>query len=383
MDSNGNRTEAVVSVLVHEAIEIPAKPEASDDQVVTEQDQPVSIAALSNDAAGDSATLALYSFGQPQNGAVTLGPKGNLLYTPHENFAGDDHFGYVITDEHGNKSSATIYMTVTTVNEAPAPLLTQLSTNEDTELSIDLSALIHDPDGDALTIEGISAQNGTVIIDTDGTIVYTPNPDFHGTDTLLYTVSDTENTTTTAAVTMTVKPINDAPVAAKDEGATQEDHPVMIDVLANDHDIDGDTLNIEIIDRPEHGSVSRGEDGVLVYTPAPNFHGQEQFEYTVSDGHGGAYTSSVTVVVASVNDAPEASDDSASTTEDAAIAIQVLQNDDDLDGDALKIEAFDQPANGSTALDSAGIFTYTPNIGFNGQDSFTCSVSDGNSKSSQ
>jgi hypothetical protein len=119
-------------------------------------------------------------------------------------------------------------------------------------------------------------------------------------------------------------------------------------------------------------------NGSFTYTPDDDFNGTDSFSYTVSDGNGGTDTATVTATVTPVNDAPVAVDEAVTVAEDSgATVINVLGNDTDVDGDTLTFDGFTQATNGTVSLNN-GVLTYAPNANFNGTDSFTYFVSDGN-----
>ncbi|MEJ2332522.1 MAG: retention module-containing protein, partial [Desulfobulbaceae bacterium] len=256
-----------------------------------------------------------------------------------------------------------------------------LTTSEDTALTIEPATLLNndtDVDGDSLTITGYSQpSNGEVTTDTQGNLVYTPDADFNGNDTFTYTISDGMGGTDTASVTITVNPVNDAPVAVDDTGTSAEDSSIDIDVLANDTDLDGDSLTVESFTQPDHGTVTENSDGTLNYAPDADYNGSDSFTYTISDGQGGTDTATITLTVNPVNDPPVAVDDTGTSAEDSSINIDVLANDTDLDGDSLTVESFTQPDHGTVTENSDGTLNYAPDADYNGSDSFTYTTSDG------
>ncbi|WP_010232327.1 cadherin-like domain-containing protein, partial [Gillisia marina] len=135
--------------------------------------------------------------------------------------------------------------------------------------------------------------------------------------------TDAAGNTTTCIFTVLVK---GAPVALDDAVTTNEDTAVMISVLDNDSDPDGDPLTIISNTNPSNGIVVLNENGTFTYTPNANYNGQDSFEYTISDGNGGIDTATVLITVVPVNDAPVAVDDSSTTDEDTAVTISVLDN---------------------------------------------------------
>ncbi|MEZ5534645.1 MAG: Ig-like domain-containing protein [Thiolinea sp.] len=179
---------------------------------------------------------------------------------------------------------------------------------------------------------------------------------------------------------------NRLPVATADSDTTKINTPLNISVLANDNDPDGDQLTISSFqtDTANGGKVTAGEAGVLIYTPKADFTGTDSFTYTVSDGHGGEATATVTVVVednstGGSNTAPVATDDTVNAEPDKQVPVDVLNNDSDPDGDTLIIESVDnQSQQGGSLSISYGKVLYTPPAGFKGTDSFSYTISDGN-----
>ncbi|MGB4828854.1 MAG: Hint domain-containing protein [Paracoccaceae bacterium] len=170
---------------------------------------------------------------------------------------------------------------------------------------------------------------------------------------------------------------HEAPDANPDCAETPEDTPVVIDVLANDTDPNGDPLSIHGTPTAGHGTVSVNPDGTLTYTPDENYNGHDTITYMITDPDGNTATSTVAVTVTPVNDAPDAVDDLRSTPLDTAIIIPVLANDTDVDGDTLTVTGVGTSADGTVMLNPDGTVTFTPNTGFTGAATFTYDVSDG------
>jgi hypothetical protein len=140
--------------------------------------------------------------------------------------------------------------------------------------------------------------HGTAV-DNDSEVLYTPAPDFFGTDVFTYTVADGQGGFDTATVTVTVTNVNDPPVADDDAFTVNENSTAnALDVLAGDDDVDGDTLTVHAVGDPAHGTAVDNDTHIL-YTPAPGFTGTDVFTYTVADGQGSFDTATVTVTVVS------------------------------------------------------------------------------------
>ena len=192
----------------------------------------------------------------------------------------------------------------TPVNRQPVAQADSAATDEDQPVSIPVLANDSDPDGDTLAIASLgSAANGSVQLAAGG-VLYTPAPNWSGTDGFGYTVSDGRGGTATATVTVTVRPVNDPPVARADSATTAYATAVLIPVLDNDSDPDGDPLTVASVGSATNGTVQLAAGGVL-YTPAPNWSGNDGFVYTLSDGRGGSATATVTVAVQAPPEPPE------------------------------------------------------------------------------
>ncbi len=272
-----------------------ATPTANADTAETDYGTPVTIDVRANDVEPDGESLTITTVTDPANGVATI-VDGEVVYTPDVGHAGQDTFGYTICDERGACSSATVTVTVgPKPNEPPVAVDDTVSTMADTPATFDVRANDNDPDGDALTVvSAATPANGTVVINGDGTLTYTPNDGFEGTDTFVVTITDGESTAT-STVTVVVAPApNDAPVANDDTYSVDGDKASTLDVLANDSDPNGDTLVITSVTQPSNGAVTI-VDGRLVWTPEPGFEGTVTFTYTVSDGRGGSDTATVTL----------------------------------------------------------------------------------------
>src|SRR6185369_11609516 len=180
--------------------------------------------------------------------------------------------------------------------------------------------------------------HGTLTLNSDGSLVYMPALNFNGVDSFTYRASDGQAQSGIATVTITVTPINDAPVAANDDNyTTPEDTQLTVSapgVLANDSDVDGDALSAVLVNGPAHGTLTLNADGSLVYMPALNFNGVDSFTYRASDGQAQSGIATVTITVTPINDAPVAVNDSYSTPEDTTLTVSapgVLANDSDVD----------------------------------------------------
>lgn len=273
----------------------------------------------------------------------------------------------------GAADSAVSVFSLPASNAAPVATDDSSSTAEDTAIIIDVLSNDTDADADTLSVSAVgTASNGSVVNNTTN-VTYTPNTGYTGTDTFTYTVSDGNGGTDTGIVTVTVLAANNAPVASNDTAQATAGAVVTLDVLSNDWDADSDTLTISAVTQPTNGTVVNNTSDVT-YTADTGYSGSDTFTYTVTDGTD-TDTATVTVTVNLTNSPPTASYDYASTDVDTPVAVDVLANDTDPDGDTLTIDSVTTPENG-TAVISDGAVLYTPLSGYTGSDSFNYTISD-------
>lgn len=261
-------------------------PVAVDDAVTIDEDSgPVSIDVLANDTDPNGDTLTVVSATVPADQGTVGIVDNQVVFTPAPNFNGDATISYTVEDPDGNQSSAEVAVTITPVEDAPVTVGDTASTDEDTPVTIDPLANDSDSDGQPLAISGTpTSPNGTVTVNPDGTIEFTPDPDFNGPTTIDYIAVDPDGNETPGQITVDVAAVNDAPVVVDDRAETDFGTPVTIDVLGNDSDAENDPLTITEATVPiEQGTVAV-VDGQLLFTPAPGFEGEATISYTVTDG---------------------------------------------------------------------------------------------------
>ncbi|MBA2282531.1 MAG: tandem-95 repeat protein [Acidimicrobiia bacterium] len=369
VDGQGGSDVGTVTVTVAPVNDAPV---AADQTFTVDEDVPTILSIAAGDVDGDSLTWSIVS--GPANGTL-VGSGPDLAYTGALNFNGTDAFVVQVDDGNGGVDTATVTVAVTPVNDQPVATSATVATDEDTELELTLGA--SDVDGDTLTVAAPvdGPSNGTLEC-TGTTCTYVPAPNFHGSDLFTFSVDDGNGSTDSASVTITVRSVNDAPVAADLEVETDEDTAVATPLTATD--VDGDVLTFTVT-APGNGTVS-GSGASRVYVPNPNSSGPDSFGFTASDGHGGSDSGTVAIVVHAVNDAPIATGGSAATDEDVAVSFQL--GGTDVEGDALVFTVTGSPANGALACDAGGACTFTPAPGSSGTEWVSYSVSDGSLSSS-
>jgi hypothetical protein len=353
-------------------------PTAHADAAATPQGVPVTLAVLGNDAG--EGELAIVGYTEPGNGTLRLNPDRSFTYTPALGFFGEDGFTYTVRDAAGDTATGTVTVTVTRPNLPPLPGDDAARTAAG-EGGVVIPVLDNDadPDGDALALVAVETPgHGTVQVEPGGeNLRYTPQAGFVGTDSFAYTVSDGWGGTATASVTVAVEAPNTAPAATEDRVTTQPGTPVTIDALANDDDPEGGPLTLAGLTMPAHGTLTLTPEQRFVYAPDPGFVGSDGFTYTVRDAGGLQAEGRVVVEVAPRNAPPTAIPDSFLLTDGLPLRLDLLANDNDPDGDPLRLTALTLPTAGRLAVNPDRSVTYTPAPGFAGTDGFTYRVGDG------
>jgi len=292
-DGNGGTDTGHVAVTVSASN---APPDAVDDTASVSEDGSVDVDVLANDSDPDGGGLTVASVGAAAHGTTSLNGNGTVHYVPAANYNGPDSFGYTIKDSVGFTDSATVNVTVGAVNDPPTAVNDSVSINEDTPTAINVVGNDSDVDGDALTpIATGGEQLGTVSINGDGTLQYTPPQDYYGSDSFSYTVSDGLGGTATATVSVTIAAVNDTPTAFPKSYTTN--YATAVTASLTGADVETCDLTFQIVTGPAHGSLGGisnklcvtllppYSDGASVkYTPASGWSGVDTFTYRVRDG---------------------------------------------------------------------------------------------------
>ena len=340
-------------------------PVAVDASVTTAEDTPTGVTLTAVDVDIDPLTFSIVT--GPAHGTLT-GTGAGRTYTPDPNYFGPDAFTFTANDGTVDSNVATESITVTPVNDPPVADPKSVTTAEDTPVGITLSG--SDIEGSALTFLATSPAHGT-LTGTGASRTYTPDANYFGLDSFTYRVNDSSIDSEAAIVTITVTPVNDAPVAAPKSETVAQDATVLVGLTGTD--VDGDALTFSVVTSPAHGTLV-GTGATRTYTPSVGFFGPDSFTYVANDGTIDSNVATVTITVTPVNHAPTADSQSVTTDEDTPIEITLTGADQD--GDAITFAVVDGPAHGTFGATGA-IRTYAPAANFFGADSFTFRTNDG------
>ena len=408
MVTSGGVTEtATVTVTV-----VSTPPLARDDVRTTPEDTPVRGNVLigtggdmaDSDADNDPLTVTgfivggvSYIPGQTATiagvGSLTLNADGSYTFTPVPDWNGSvPVVSYVVSDGTG-ASNSTAIATLTIVVTPVADVADDTATTRPS-MPVTIPVLANDSfEGTPVVTGTTPPSNGTLTINADNTITYTPNPGFFGADSYTYMVTS-GGVTETATVTVTV--VSTPPLARDDVRTTPEDTPVRGNVLIGtggdmaDSDADNDPLTVTgfIVGGVSYipgqtatiagvGSLTLNADGSYTFTPVPDWNGSVPVvSYVVSDGTGASNSTAIATLTIVVTPVADVADDTASTLANRPVTTPVLGNDSFGNPDAT-ITATTPPANGSIAINPDGSITYVPNPGFSGEDSYSYTVKSG------
>ncbi|HCG8470299.1 TPA: tandem-95 repeat protein [Vibrio parahaemolyticus] len=352
-------------------------PVAKDDIATTQEDTAVTIDVLPNDTDVDGDKLSIESVSVPKEQGTVEVVDGKLVFTPAENFNGDAEITYTVTDG-ALTDQATVKVTVNAVNDTPvveSNIADQTLAEDFTPYTIDLNTAFSDVDNvDGELTFSVSGNSNIQVAIVNGIATITPTADWNGSETLTFTATDPSGESVSQPVNFTVAPVADI---VADKATVVEDTSTIIKVLGNDtFEGDDKVVSLDTNNGPANGTVSVNPDGSVTYTPNDNYQGTDSFTYIVTSG-GVSESTTVSVDVTPVNDAPVAKDDIATTQEDTAVTIDVLPNDTDVDGDKLSIESASVPKEQGTVEVVNGKLVFTPAENFNGYAEITYTITDG------
>jgi cellulose biosynthesis protein BcsQ len=345
-------------------------PVAKPEYITVQEDKPESITLMASDLNGDRLTYHIVT--GPSHGKLE-GTGPDIKYTPAPNYSGPDSFTFMVNDGTADSNTVSISLSVEPVNDPPTANQQSVMTRVNRSVFITLTG--SDVDSDKLKYSiATQPEHGSLSFgsdfDTSGKLTYTPNANFEGKDSFTFKLNDGSLDSAPALVSLNMTP-NHAPMADIQSVTTAEDTPATINLKGSDPD--GDTVVYSVVTVPSHGGLS-GTAPNLTYTPNKNFNGPDSFTFKVNDGTVDSAVTTVSINITPENDSPTANNIEITAMED--MPVPVLLTGIDPDGDSLTYSVVTKPSNGTLSGTEPNM-TYTPNLNFNGLDSFTFRVSDG------
>ena len=341
-------------------------PVAGTQFVTVAEDTAQAITLIGFDAEGSALT---YTVVRPPTLGTLSGTAPNLVYTPTLNANGADNFTFKVSDGTLESGVTTVTIVVAAVNDLPVASGQSVTTDEDVPVAIVLVA--SDVDANPLTYTVVTGPTQGELTGTAPNLVYVPNYNVSGTDSFTYKVNDGTADSLLATVSISVLPVNDAPVAGTVSVNTDED--TRVEITLQSFDPEGTTLTYKLVRQPVNGSLN-GDGDHWQYLPNPEFNGTDSFTYTVSDGGLESGQATVSIRVNSVADAPIAQSQSLKVIQGASMAVVLAGYDGDQDSLIYKVVT--QPTQGVLTGEVPNL-SYQANDNAAGSDSFTYRVNDG------
>ena len=346
----------------------------------------LNLAANDNDADNAIDLTSVSITAGPVNGSLVVNANGIVDYTHDGSETLSDSFSYTIRDASGAASNtAIVSLSINPQNDAPVASADSGSVNEGQSVNINLAANDTDVDN-AIDLSSITiiaaANNGSLVVNTDGTVDYTHDGSETLSDSFSYTISDASGAVSQiATVSLTVASVNDAPVANADSGSVNEGQNINLNLAANDTDVDDalDLTSITVALTPSNGSLVINANGTVDYTHDGSETLSDGFSYTIRDASGAvSQEATVSLTILSVNDLPVANADSGSVNEGQSVNLNLTLNDTDVEGvvDLTSIVIALAPTNGSLVVNANGTVDYTHDSSETLSDSFSYTIRD-------
>lgn len=348
-------------------------PTAAPEEAITTPGQPITIPVLNNDTDPDADDLleVVYTT-TPANGTASITPNGQtIVYTPNENYIGIDYLIYIVCDNGVPQLCDSTYVTINILTDGGADIFEQ--TPEDTDIVLCITDYLTPSVAIDTIVFYTNPQNGSPYYGgNDACIIYSPDLDYTGADSFNIGVCNAQGICDTISILLEVLPEPDAPVAINDTASTQQNTPVDIAVLTNDNNPDNTPIFVSGITPPQHGTVVL-IDNQIRYIPNADFIGTDQFSYTITNDAGQTSTAIVVITVLEAELHLVAVDDTKETTLNTTTLIDVATNDTIPANPIPIFSIISQPENGQVS-NQQSVFSYIPQTGFTGTDSFQYSV---------
>jgi len=341
------------------------------------------------DPDGDPITAILVS-GPAHASSFTLNANGSFTYVHDGGETTTDSFTYKANDGSLDSNVATVTITVTPVNDPPVANNDSYNVNEGGTLNVAAPGVMAndvDPDGPTRTAILVTgpAHASSFALNPDGSFTYVHDGSETTSDSFTYKVSDGLLQSNVATASITIAPVNDAPVANNDTYNVNEGDTLNVaapGVLANDTDADGPSIHAILVSGPAHASsFTLNANGSFTYVHDGSETTSDSFTYKANDGSLDSNVATVTITVAPVDDAPVANNDSYSVNEGGTLNVAapgVLSNDTDADGPSIHAVLVSGPAHAASfTLNADGSFSYVHDGSETTADSFTYKANDG------
>ena len=344
-----------------------------------DEDETIDVYLMAEDVETSNLTYSITS--NPAHYSIWAHQGGNhWKYRGASNNNDNIQFGWKVTDAHGGEATADGHIQINPVADTVAWLTGgdyTVTIPEDGSNTVQRGA--QDPDGTGIDYSVVyEPPNGTLVGNGLGAWLYTPNANFNSSNADIGRIKAVSGGDTIYKyMKYTVYGVDDIPVAINQSVSVAEDS--FVDITLTGSDVEGQSLSFGNHSTPSHGSLSNFSGAGVRYTPTGDYAGSDSFTFTVSTSFPSATSTpaTVSITVTPQNDAPVAYAVSADTDEDTAVVI-TLNGSDPVEGSSVSYHKVTDPSHGSVGNITDNSITYTPTSDYNGNDSFTYKVNDGN-----
>ncbi|MEZ8852029.1 tandem-95 repeat protein [Vibrio cyclitrophicus] len=342
--------------------------------------------AGASDADGETLSIDSVTY-TGTDGVLTNNNDGTYSFEPNENFNGEVDLSFSVTT--GSETvDATIGVTVDAVNDTPLAGSTSYTVNEDNSITISNEQILansSDIDGDDISVSSVTygGSDGVFTTNDDGTYTFAPNENFNGDVSFNVVVADEDGETASTTAGLTVVEVNDPPVAGSTSYSINEDEVINFteaQLLAQSSDVEGDVSIDFVTYGGTDGILRANDDGTFTFAPNENFNGGVSLTVVVADEDGETASTTASIDVAPVNDAPVSGELAYTVNEDASITLsqaQLLAQASDVEGDDLTAANLSVGGNATVTANDDGSFTITPDANFNGDIDISFDLKDG------
>ena len=344
-------------------------PVAADDEFNTLEDSPITVNVGNNDTDANNQILTYSLLSWPSNGSISFATNGQFTYSPGLNFFGNDSFTYQVCDPFGECDQAAVTISIMEVNDNPIIQNDSYTLNEDQTLQANAAENDLEPDGSLLLYSVVfEPMHGVLTMFNDGFFTYIPSEDYYGTDSFVYRACDPCGVCVQGTVTLTILPVNDAPIAVADFNSGYNNELIEGSVSLNDTDAENDALTYTILDFPTNGSIGMSENGAYSYEPEVGWSGVVFIEYEVCDAFGACDQEILTIDVVAPNTPPTSSDASFSICAGETVLIDLASLIADTEEDVMSLNVTEATVSeGIIELDNANkVITFLPSEVVNG-----------------
>ncbi len=352
-------------------------PIAISDTIQIQEDEGINFNISQNDLDAENDPLLYSLISEPTLGTASVSSSGDLIYNPAANASGLETIEVQICDAYNACIVSSVSIEIAAVNDLPVVTSLTMSGNEDETINVNLAPSASDVEDSQLQFEIIGTiEHGEWTMSTNGSFEFIPEANYHGSQTIQFTVCDSQGGCETGQLTILINSVNDAPsalntsITLSEDSATQDTFNTLVS------DADNEELIISITQYAQHGSFVSNDNGTFVYAPTANYFGPDSITYTACDANGECAEGTIYFEITFLNDLPIVNDESLQVLMNTSINGSLGANDEELDFEPLIYTIVEDMSGGAFMLNTDGTYSYTPGTDTTGLFSVSYSACD-------